>query len=187
MAAAGALKQKAAPIRLLLLDVDGVLTDGGIIYEGVPGGGGGGEAEHKRFDIQDGMGIALANRAGLMVGILTGRTSPMVERRARELSMAVVKQGFMIKLDGFRQILDELHLDASHVAYIGDDVQDLPVLWRAGLSAAPANAVEDVRSQVDYVCRNRGGNGAVRELIDLLLSAKGIRDEVIAAVTGKKP
>ena len=174
------LGRKAAPIRMILLDVDGVMTDGGVVYEET-------DSELKRFDIQDGMGISLAIRAGLQVGILTGRSSPMVERRARELSMAVVKQGFLDKLEGWEAILRECRLEASQVAYIGDDVQDLPVLWRAGLSAAPDNAVAEVKSEVDYVCHRSGGHGAVRELIDLVLAEKGIKAEVIAAVTGKKP
>jgi len=171
---------KAGPVRLILLDVDGVLTDGGITY-------GGADIELKRFDIQDGMGISLAVKAGLTVGILTGRTSPMVERRARELSIRVIKQGFLNKLEGWNEILREEKLEPAQVASIGDDVQDLPVLWRAGVSAAPANAVAEVRSQVDYVCQRSGGHGAVRELIDLLLEEKGLKTDVIAGVTGKRP
>lgn len=162
------------------MDVDGVLTDGGITYEG-------GDTELKRFDIQDGMGITMAVKGGLTVGILTGRTSPMVERRARELSISVVKQGFHTKIDGFSEILSETGLTAAQIAYIGDDIQDLPVLWRAGFSAAPASAVPEVLKEVDYVCQRPGGHGAVRELIDLLLAEKGIKAEVIAALTGKKP
>jgi 3-deoxy-D-manno-octulosonate 8-phosphate phosphatase (KDO 8-P phosphatase) len=169
---------------MLLLDVDGVLTDGGIIYES---GGAAEGAELKRFDIQDGMGVTLAIRAGLQVGILTGRSSGLVARRAQELQMSVLKQGFHDKLAGWNEILIETGLTPAAIAYIGDDVQDLPVLWRAGLSAAPANAVPEVRDQVDYVCRASGGRGAVRELIDLLLERKGIRDEVIASITGNKP
>jgi 3-deoxy-D-manno-octulosonate 8-phosphate phosphatase (KDO 8-P phosphatase) len=173
-------ESKVAPIRMILMDVDGVLTDGGILYDSAG-------AELKRFDIQDGMGIALAVKAGLKVGILTGRSSPMVERRARELSMSVVKQGYLVKLDGYNEILREEKIESREVAYIGDDVQDLPVLWRAGFSAAPGNAVAEVKSEVDYVCQRSGGHGAVRELIDLVLAGKGIKAEVIAAVTGKRP
>ncbi len=175
---------KVRPVKMVLLDVDGVMTDGGITYEG---GAEGTDAELKRFDIQDGMGITMALKAGLKVGILTGRTSSMVEHRARELSIGIIKQGFRAKLEGWRQILEESSLSGSEVAYIGDDVQDLPVLWRAGFSAAPANAVSEVKSEVDYVCQRSGGHGAVREFIDLVLLEKGIKAEVIAAVTGKKP
>ena len=174
------LSARIAPVSLLLLDVDGVMTDGGIIYQGS-------DTELKRFHIQDGMGITLAVRAGLKVGILTGRSSPMVERRGRELSMAVVKQGFHDKLEGFLEILREQAIDPLHVAYIGDDVQDLPVLWRAGFSAAPADAVPEVRSEVHYVCRRAGGQGAVREFIDLVLEHKGLKARVIASFTGAKP
>lgn len=172
--------EKTAHIKMILMDVDGVMTDGGVTYEG-------GDAELKRFDIQDGMGIAMAVKAGMKVGILTGRTSPMVERRARELSIGVVKQGFLVKLDGWNEILREQKLNPSEVAYIGDDVQDLPVLWRAGFSAAPGNAVAELKSEVDYVCQRSGGHGAVREFIDLVLAEKGIKAGVIAAITGKKP
>jgi len=176
----GGLETKARRIRMLLMDVDGVLTDGGIVYEGA-------DTEIKRFHIQDGMGITLALQAGLRLGILTGRTSPMVARRARELSIPVVKQGFHAKLEGWNEILGEEGLAGEEICYIGDDVQDLPVLWRAGLSAAPANAVPDVRAQVDYVCERSGGAGAVREVIDLLLENKGLKAGAISAVTGKKP
>jgi 3-deoxy-D-manno-octulosonate 8-phosphate phosphatase (KDO 8-P phosphatase) len=171
---------RAAGVSLVLLDVDGVLTDGGILYEGA-------DTELKRFDIQDGMGISMAIRGGLRVGILTGRTSPMVERRGRELGMAVVKQGFHDKRQGFDEILAELAIDSREIAYIGDDIQDLPVLWRSGFTGAPANAVDEVRSQVDYVCRRAGGRGAVREFIEVVLEHKGIRAQVIAAFTGAKP
>ena len=174
------LASRIAPVTLLLMDVDGVLTDGGIIYEA-------GDVELKRFHIQDGMGISLAVKAGLKTGILTGRTSPMVERRARELSMVTIKQGFHDKLQGFEEILREMKIPAAQVAYIGDDVQDLPVLWRAGFSAAPADAVPEVRSQVHHVCRRAGGHGAVREFIDLVLEQKGIKSQVIEAFTGAKP
>ncbi|HET6372294.1 MAG TPA: HAD hydrolase family protein, partial [Candidatus Polarisedimenticolia bacterium] len=101
--------------------------------------------------------------------------------------IGIVKQGFHVKLDGWKEILEHERLAPTEIAYIGDDVQDLPVLWRAGFSAAPANAVAEVKSEVDYVCQRSGGHGAVRELIDLVLSEKGIKAEVIAAVTGRKP
>ncbi len=171
---------KAEPIKLILLDVDGVLTDGGITYATA-------DSESKCFDIQDGMGITMAVRSGLKVGVLTGRMSPMVERRARELKIGVVKQGYHEKLAGWEEILREEQVQGSEIAYIGDDVQDLPVLWRAGFSCAPANAVAEVKSEVDYVCQRSGGHGAVREFIDLLLSEKGIKSKVIASITGKKP
>lgn len=129
----------------------------------------------------------MAVKAGLRLGILTGRSSPMVARRARELSIPVVKQGFHAKLDGWNEILAQEKIAGEEICYIGDDIQDLPVLWRAGISAAPADAVPDVRAQVDYVCERRGGRGAVRELIDLLLETKGLKAGVMAAVTGKKP
>lgn len=174
------LRERLAPIKMILLDVDGVLTDGGVIYTGS-------DSESKRFDIQDGMGIRMAVMAGLRVGILTGRASPMVERRARELSIDPVKQGYHVKIEGWNEILESEKLAGSEIAYIGDDVQDLPVLWRAGFSGAPANAVDAVKSEVDYVCRRSGGQGAVREFIDLLLREKELEPAVVASITGKKP
>ncbi|MFQ5766823.1 MAG: KdsC family phosphatase [Acidobacteriota bacterium] len=167
---------QAASIELVVFDVDGVITDGGIIFHGI-------EGEMKRFDSQDGMGFTLAREGGLKVGILTGRTSPMVERRARELSAAVIKQGFARKKEGWRQILQELDLPPERVAFMGDDIQDLPVLRLAGLSAAPSSAVPEVLAEVDYVCRRAGGHGAARELIDLILSARGSKAAAVAAVT----
>jgi len=169
-------------VKLLLLDVDGVMTDGGITYTE------GGE-ESKRFHIQDGMGIDLLARAGIGSGILTGRRSPMVERRARELGMRVIKQGFYDKDAGFREVLSELGLEPSEIAYVGDDVQDLSVMRAAGFRAAPANAVAEVKAAADYVCKRAGGHGAVREVADLILSLAGKKKAAVAEAStpGVKP
>jgi 3-deoxy-D-manno-octulosonate 8-phosphate phosphatase (KDO 8-P phosphatase) len=169
-------------VRLLLLDVDGVLTDGGILY--IEGG-----AEVKRFDIHDGMGMDLLMRAGVKVGILTGRTSEIVERRARELGMAVVKQGYYDKSVGLDLILAEQRLTDAEVGYVGDDVQDLSVMRRVGFRAAPANAVEEVKAVSDYVCARAGGDGAVREVIDLILATLGLKEKILREFTspGVKP
>ncbi len=167
---------------MLLLDVDGVLTDGGIYF-------GEGGAEMKRFHIHDGMGIDLLKRAGIEVGILTGRVSGIVERRARELGMQVVKQGFYDKAAGFDEILREMGLAESEVAYVGDDVQDLSVLRRAGFRACPADAAAEVKAESDHVCARRGGDGAVREVADLILTVRGVKAKVIGEISrpGVKP
>ena len=168
-----ALAARARRLRLLLLDVDGVLTDGDITYTE------GGE-ESKRFHIHDGMGIDLLARAGIRSGILTGRRSAMVERRARELGMTIIKQGFYDKHAGLVEILGQEGLGGAEVAYVGDDVQDLSVMRAVGFRAAPANAVAEVKAEADYVCRSAGGFGAVREVADLLLTLLGKKKAAVA-------
>lgn len=170
---------KIRKIRLLLLDVDGVMTDGGIIY-----GSGGQEA--KRFDIQDGMGVTLARMAGLKVGIITGRSSDIVARRAAELRVDALYQGAFHKLAHYEEALDTFHMTDEEVCFMGDDILDLVLLERAGLSAAPANARSEVRRVVDVVTTASGGSGAVRELVDLILKTQGKWDEVISKCRDKE-
>jgi len=153
-------------IKLLLLDVDGVMTDGRIIY--VNDGG-----EAKAFDVKDGHGLKLIQRAGIQVGIITGRHSDIVARRAAELGIELVYQGIKDKRLPFREILEKLGLEPSEVAYVGDDVVDLPVLRQVGFSATVADAVDDVKAYVDFVTSRPGGRGAVREICDFLLKESG--------------
>ncbi|HEY7791631.1 MAG TPA: HAD-IIIA family hydrolase [Vicinamibacterales bacterium] len=160
-----ALRQKAQRIRLLLFDVDGVLTDGGIILH--PDG-----AEAKRFDIRDGTGIVWAQRAGLLTGVLSARASAATAQRTAQLGMAIVYQGVPSKAEAFDEILTTHNLRPDEVAYMGDDLLDLPVLQRVGLSAAPADAVAEVRRRVDFVAPSRGGAGAARDLIETVLQAQ---------------
>jgi 3-deoxy-D-manno-octulosonate 8-phosphate phosphatase (KDO 8-P phosphatase) len=150
------------------MDVDGVLTDGGIILgpEGI---------ELKRFDVQDGMGITLAREAGLLVGLITGRRSAAVERRAGELELDEVHQGRPDKAETLDGILRRRGLAAGEVAYIGDDVQDVPLLHRVGLPVCVANATRETRRAAVYVTRQPGGHGAVREVIDLILAVRSPR------------
>lgn len=152
-------------IKLLLLDVDGVMTDGGVYY------GESGE-EMKKFNSQDGYGIVQLQRRGVKVGIITGRFSRLVERRAHELGISEVYQNMENKAEAYSAIKTRLNLSDKEIAYVGDDEPDLPVLKLVGFPAAPANAVPMVRSSVDYVCKRNGGSGAVREIIDLILAAK---------------
>jgi 3-deoxy-D-manno-octulosonate 8-phosphate phosphatase (KDO 8-P phosphatase) len=165
---------KASKIKLLLFDVDGVLTDGKILLHADG-------SESKTFDIKDGTGIVWAQRAGLTVGILSARTSAATSQRAAQLGITLIHQGVKSKLDTYDQIADSLMLEDEQVAYMGDDVLDLPVLVRVGLAAAPADAVEAVRSRVHWVSRCLGGAGAARELIELILRAQGRWDSLVAS------
>lgn len=153
-------------IKLLLLDVDGVLTDGRIIYDhhGV---------ETKAFDVKDGHGIKMLQRAGIEVGIITGRTSEVVNVRARELGIEIVYQGAKNKLAPYREILATSGLSDEQIAYVGDDIVDLPILQRVGFSVVVADALEDIKPLVDYITRRPGGRGAVREVCDLILKHSG--------------
>lgn len=160
-------------IHLILLDVDGVLTDGRL---GMTAAG----EEIKFFSVYDGLGIRVAQNAGWKVGFLSGRRSKEVESRARELGVEIVVQGSRDKIKDLETILLENNLEAFQVAYIGDDLPDLPVLKRVGFSAAPHNAADVVKESVDYVTERRGGEGAVREVVDLLLKASGKWDEVLS-------
>jgi 3-deoxy-D-manno-octulosonate 8-phosphate phosphatase (KDO 8-P phosphatase) len=160
-----ALQAKARKIKLLLLDVDGVLTDGGIYFDerGV---------ESKRFDVRDGQGITLLQRAGVQVGFITGRSSDVVRYRARELNVEIVHQGVGDKAAVYEQIKSAAGLADEQIAYAGDDIGDVPVLQRAGLAiTVPESCVAG--KLVDYVTRATGGHGAVREIADLLLGAGG--------------
>ncbi len=153
-------------IKLLLLDVDGVMTDGGVYY------GETGE-EAKKFNIQDGYGIVKLQRSGVMAGIITGRISKLVQRRANELGIQEIYQNLDNKLDAYEHIKRKLNLNDSEIAYMGDDEPDIPVIEHVGFSAAPADAVGAVKKSVDYVCKRKGGDGAVREVVDLLLAGRG--------------
>jgi 3-deoxy-D-manno-octulosonate 8-phosphate phosphatase (KDO 8-P phosphatase) len=149
-------------IKLLLLDVDGVMTDGGIYYSNSGD-------EFKKFNSQDGYGIEKLQRAGIKVGIITGRISKIVKRRADELGIEEVYQSFVNKIDAYESIKKKFNFIDANIAYIGDDEFDLAVLKCVGFSAAPADAVPIVKKHVHYVCIHGGGNGAVREVIDLVL------------------
>ena len=171
---------KASKIKLLLFDVDGVLTDGKVVLHADG-------SESKSFDIKDGTGIVWAQRAGLTVGILSARTSAATSQRAAQLGITLIHQGVKSKLDTYDQIADSLLLEDEQVAYMGDDVLDLPVLLRVGLAAAPADAVETVRSRVHWVSRCQGGAGAARELIELILRAQGRWDSLVASYLSPAP
>lgn len=161
------LIERAKKIKLLLMDCDGVLTDGKLHFTE--------EGEKiKTFHVRDGQGIVSWHQAGFISGIISGRNSKIVERRANELQIRFVRQGSVDKITDFQNILKETGLTASETAYIGDDIPDIPLLNIVGFSATVADAVEDVLENVLYITKNKGGNGAVRELCDLLLRLKDI-------------
>ncbi len=159
------LLPKLKKIKAIFLDVDGVLTDGTVIY-------GNDGLELKVFDSQDGFGITSAIQSGIKVGIITGRKSDVVKRRAAELGIVDLYQGSIDKVTPLEEIKSVHSLDESEIAYVGDDILDLPILMKVGFSAAPANSVHKVKMRVDYVSKARGGQGAVREVIDLILNAQ---------------
>lgn len=166
------MNEKLKDIRLLLLDVDGVMTDGGIIYDG-------NGLETKVFNVKDGHGIKMLQRYGIEVGIITGRTSKVVEIRAAELGIEIVYQGSLKKLDSYLDVKLKTGLTDNQIAYVGDDVIDVPVMKRVAFAAAPSDALPEARSVAHYVTLNGGGKGAVREVCDLILRGRGFWDEVI--------
>jgi 3-deoxy-D-manno-octulosonate 8-phosphate phosphatase (KDO 8-P phosphatase) len=174
------LTRRAAGIRLILFDVDGVLTNGRILLHGDG-------SESKSFSIRDGTGIVWAQRAGLATGLLSARHSAATAARAVQLGIRIVRQQAGEKLQMYRELLADEGLSDGEVAFMGDDVLDLPVLARVGLSAAPADAAPDVLSRVDWVSSRVGGDGAARELIELLLRAQGKWDALLDAYLREDP
>ena len=171
--------QRAERIKLVLFDVDGVLTDGKLLLQADG-------SESKQFDIKDGTGIVLAQRAGLKVGFLSARVSPPTQHRAAQLGVTLVHQGVSSKIETYEHIVDELLLEDEAVAYMGDDIVDLPVLSRVGLAAAPADAAPDVRARVHWVSQAPGGCGAARELIELILRAQRAWESVLLEYLGQR-
>jgi 3-deoxy-D-manno-octulosonate 8-phosphate phosphatase (KDO 8-P phosphatase) len=156
---------RAARIRLLILDVDGVLTDGGLLY------GASGE-ETKRFHVHDGLALVAARKAGLQVAVLSSRASAAVTRRMTELGVSEVHQGVGDKASALASLCERLGVPTSAVAMRGDDLPDLAAMDRVGLALAPANAVAEVKRAAHWVARRRGGDGAVREAVEMLLKAR---------------
>ncbi len=163
---------KAEPLKLLLLDVDGVLTDGNIIYTHTG-------TELKAFNTKDGFGIRLLREAGVEVGLITARSSEAVARRAQDLKLTHVYQGVREKMEVFEQIVAELSLERTEIGYMGDDWLDLPLLTRVGFAATAADAVPEVRNIAHYVTKRAGGRGAVREVCDLIIAAKGKQESLL--------
>lgn len=165
--------ERAARVRMMIFDVDGVLTDGGLYF------GPDGEAI-KRFNVLDGHGIKLLQQSGVATAIISARQSAIVGRRAADLGIVHVRQGVHDKRAGFEQLLRECGVDAGHCGFIGDDVIDLPILTRAGFAASVPGGHPEVRSRVHYVTRAAAGHGAAREICDFLLEARGGYEAALA-------
>lgn len=159
-------------IRCLVLDVDGVLTKGEITYTSS------GE-ELKTFHAKDGMGLAIAHAMGLQTAIITGRTSPIVERRAKELKISHVQMGSHNKSAGLQVVLDTLQVAPQEVAYMGDDLNDLGVMSRIGLAMTPQDGVAEIKDIAHYICQANGGEGAVREAVEYILKREGLWEEAV--------
>jgi 3-deoxy-D-manno-octulosonate 8-phosphate phosphatase (KDO 8-P phosphatase) len=172
------IEDRCKTIELILSDVDGVLTDGGLIYDNQG-------IEVKRFHVRDGLGIKLWRRGGFKFGILTSRTSHIVKLRSSELGVDVVRQGFEEKLPVAQEVITELGLTAEQVCYIGDDLPDLPVMRCVGLAIAVSDACAEVREVAHQVTKLPGGQGAVREAIESIAKAKGMWDDLVRKYTGK--
>ena len=166
------VQERAARIKLLLMDCDGVLTDGRIwlFADG---------DEQKGFHTRDGLGISLLHRAGLRSGIISGRTSRAVETRARDLGMSYVVQGHEHKTKAFAEVLAQAGVENAEVAFIGDDLNDIPLMMQSGLGVAVADAALETREHAHYVTKAAGGFGAVREVIELILKSQGRWDDLV--------
>jgi len=159
-------------IKLLVLDVDGVLSDGSIFM------GASGE-EFKAFNVKDGSGLKYWQRCGGKIAWITGRESTLVENRATELGVNILRQGCKVKLPVYEEVLAELGVAPDETAVIGDDLPDIPMLMRCGFSAAPSDAIDEVCTRVDYVCTASGGKGCVREVVELILKKTGKWEQVM--------
>lgn len=170
------LRTIAADIQLLLMDVDGVLTDGRLFL--IPGPDGS-MVETKGFDSQDGIALRWLSWYGIKTGVISGRDSPATRERARQVSMSYVYQGHIEKIPIFEEIMADAQISPRQVAYVGDDLTDVVIMRRVGLAIATKNAAEEVKRSAHAVTEARGGRGAVRETIELLLKARGVWEELL--------
>ena len=159
-------------IKWIILDVDGVLTDGKLIYTS------GGE-EIKAFTARDGLGLAAAHKAGISLGIITARTSPMVERRAKELKFDALLMGHANKTEALRSLCASHNIELEHIAYMGDDLNDLGALSLVGLPMAPQDAAAEVKKLAQFVSNHNGGSGAVRDAVEYILKSQNMWDSVV--------
>jgi len=164
--------EKASTIKAIFFDVDGVLTDGKIIYDEAGN-------EIKRFSVRDGLIIAHLRKAGIITGVISGRESASVARRCAELKMDFCYQGISDKSEVCNKLMEEYRLKKSEVLFIGDDINDLPVFKKVGISVCPADAATYIQDNVDLVTSAKGGDGVVREIADLVLSARGDMEKII--------
>jgi 3-deoxy-D-manno-octulosonate 8-phosphate phosphatase (KDO 8-P phosphatase) len=169
------LLARAKKIKLLLMDVDGVLTDGKFYYVSRPEG----LLETKGFDSRDGLGLRLAHHFGLKTGIITGRGSPVIEARVKDLRIDFLQQNALEKIEPYHRICNAAQVEDDEVCYMGDDLTDLPLLTRVGLGISVANGDDNVRAHAHYCTQRRGGDGAVREAIELILTAQGKWESIV--------
>ncbi len=167
------LKDKLKKIKYIFLDVDGVLTDGKIIV-------GSDNTEYKNFDVKDGVGIFIAQKMGINFAILSGRYSKVIELRAKELNIDIVYQNLMKKIEAYNEIKQKYKLKDEEICFIGDDLIDVPVMKKCGFSVAPQDSCDEVKKISHYICKKKGGEGCVREFVEVLLKAKGIWKESIS-------
>ena len=166
------VKEKAKKIKAIVFDVDGVLTDGGIIYDNSG-------MELKRFNVKDGQIISHLKKAGFIVGAITGRDSQVVKNRCEELKLDFHFHGSSDKLVQYEKIKETYSLKDNEIAYMGDDIIDLSILTRCGLSASPQDAREYIKKHVDFIAPSKGGDGALRDLADYILDAQGFLDKIL--------
>lgn len=171
-----ALKKRAAQIKVLLMDVDGTMTDGSVMLLSQPDGT---ALEIKSFDAHDGQGLTLAHTAGIRTGCITGRESPALARRANEMKMEFVYMKQPVKIPAYEEIVRKAGVPESAVAYVGDDLPDIPVMRRVGLAIAVADAVPEVKAAAHFITKSVAGRGAIRDAVELLLKSKGIWEEMI--------
>jgi 3-deoxy-D-manno-octulosonate 8-phosphate phosphatase (KDO 8-P phosphatase) len=170
------VKKRAAQIKVLLMDVDGTMTDGGVMLLSQPDGT---ALEIKKFDAHDGQGLTLGHTAGLRTGCITGRESAALLRRAHEMGMEFIYMKRPNKIPPYEEILRKANVPDSEVAYVGDDLPDLPVMRRVGLAVAVGDAVPEVKKAAHYTTPSAGGHGAIRDAVEFILKSKGIWKEMI--------
>ena len=163
--------ERAARVKVFVVDIDGVMTDGRIIYSGYGD-------ELRFFDVQDGFGITLLNRAGIKTVIVTAGKSKIVKHRARDLKVTKTYHGFMNKIEPFNDLLKHFKVTPEEVCFMGDDLIDIPILKRVGFAVAVSNAVDDAKKAAHHITASKGGRGAVREICDLILKSQGKWDLV---------
>ena len=171
-----ALKKRAKQIKILLMDVDGTITNGGVTLLSMPDGS---AVEIKTFDAHDGQGMTLAHTAGIRTGVITGRESAALRRRCKEMSIEFVYEKQPHKIPAYEEILAKTGVPESAVAYLGDDLPDLTVMRRVGLAVAVGDAAAEVKQAAHYTTKAIGGKGAVRELVELILKSQGTWEEMI--------
>lgn len=171
-----AVKKRAARIKVLLMDVDGTMTDGGVTLLSQPDGT---ALEIKRFDAHDGQGLTLAHTAGIRTGCITGRESAALLRRAHEMKMEFIYMKIALKIPAWEEILSKAGVTDGEVAFVGDDLPDIPLLRRAGLAVAVGDAVPEVKKASHYTTKALAGHGAIREAVEVILKSKGVWEEMI--------